>query len=599
MRLRTILALGPHNVARVLLYRAGLATGLHPRLTIHANAPSGPFFSPPLLPAAPHLWPRKGWIRDEELVFGQSQPRLDGATDPPDWFASADGTARISSKGPWWKIPDFASGAGDIKAIWERSRFDWLLAMAQRAACGDDAELQRLNQWMANWCATNPPYMGCNWKCGQEASIRLLHAILAAVMLGQDSTPQRGLRDFVKVHLQRIAPTIGYAIGQTNNHGTSEAAALFVGGSFLGGIAGQRWSALGRKWLENRARHLIAKDGTFSQYSVTYHRVMLDTYAMAELWRKRHQLPAFSMSLTKRLTAATVWLVQMTDPESGDAPVIGANDGAHLIRLTDCGYRDFRPSVQLASTLFKNAAPYPTGPWDQQLFWLGIDRPAQTTAAPQSKSFDDGGFHVLRAGAAIAYLRYPRFRFRPSQADAMHCDLWVRGQNILRDAGTFSYNTSAADMTYFNGAFAHNTITFDNRDQMPRLGRFLFGNWLQAQDVELITDNSAAAAYQDRKGAYHARHLTLHSNCLVVRDTISGFQQNAILRWRLRPGAWELSGHAARSQSITLSVSATTPITRLVFVEGWESRYYSSKTPVPVLEIAVDRPGVLTTKVEF
>ena len=41
---------------------------------------------------------------------------------------------------------------------------------------------------------------------------------------------------------------------------------------------------------------------------------------------------------------------------------------------------------------------------------------------------------------AIAMLRYPRFKFRPSQADALHVDLWVDGENLLRDARAYSYN---------------------------------------------------------------------------------------------------------------------------------------------------------------
>jgi len=74
---------------------------------------------------------------------------------------------------------------------------------------------------------------------------------------------------------------------------------------------------------------------------------------------------------------------------------------------------------------------------------------------------------VLRHGPAMALLRYPRFRFRPSQADALHLDFWVSGENWLRDAGSFSYNTEQRWLNYFPGTVAHNTIQFDGRDQMP------------------------------------------------------------------------------------------------------------------------------------
>ena len=108
------------------------------------------------------------------------------------------------------------------------------------------------------------------------------------------------------------------------------------------------------------------------------------------------------------------------------------------------------------------------------------------TPVPKSRTFDDGGYHVLRAGPALGVLRYPRFRFRPSQADALHFDLWLGDRNLLRDAGTFSYNDPEAREDFFAGTAAHNTVQFDDRDQMPRLGRFLFADWLKARGVEPV-----------------------------------------------------------------------------------------------------------------
>src|SRR5690606_5962127 len=137
---------------------------------------------------------------------------------------------------------------------------DWVPAMAQRARQGEQKELERLNAWLADWTTTNAPYQGPNWKCGQEASIRVIHLACAALLLGQVRDPLPALLDLVALHLRRIAPTVQYAMAQDNNHGTSEAAALFVGGSWLaehGDRRGARWAAAGRNLLENRAARLI------------------------------------------------------------------------------------------------------------------------------------------------------------------------------------------------------------------------------------------------------------------------------------------------------------------------------------------------------
>ena len=126
----------------------------------------------------------------------------------------------------------------------------------------------------------------------------------------------------------------------------------------------------------------------------------------------------------------------LTQPETGDAPVLGANDGARLLPLGDSDYRDYRPAVQLAMALFADRCAYPgAGGWNGPLHWLGIPVPTWVAEPPGSVQLDAGGYSLLRRGAAFALLRYPRFRFRPSQADALHVDLWAGGDNHLRDAG--------------------------------------------------------------------------------------------------------------------------------------------------------------------
>lgn len=597
-KLRTYAKLGGASIARVALYRMGLKSGRHPVQRMLAEVARGPFLrATERLDATPQA--NTGW--DEALwYFGWHHAPLPDS--PPNWFANPFSYAsQPDPSSDWWQIPDF--GSGDIKGIWELSRFDWVVAWATKTAHGDAEALKRLNGWLADWARKNPPYTGPNWKCGQEASIRVMHLITAAWILGQDRTPERGLVDLLISHLQRIAPTISYAIGQQNNHGTSEAAALFIGGNFVANYdqRGEDWARRGRHWLEERAQKLIAPDGTFSQYSVVYHRVMLDTYALVEAWRRRLQLPSFSTTLTTRLANATRWLQAVVDPITGDAPNLGANDGARLIPLAGMPFRDFRPSLQLAAELFCSArAIAAEGPWDQPLLWLSQRASIATLPAPASVTLDDGGFHLMRQGQAFALLRYPRFRFRPSQADALHLDLWVSGQNLLRDAGTYSY--ADAEGAWFAGTAAHNTVEFDGRDQMPRLGRFLFGAWLKAESVTPVACRdgtvTAAAGYCDNWGARHHRAVVLSDYGLTCTDRLSGKARSAVLRWRLAPGEWRLTGDGVTNGSVTLRLSGTEGMT-LRLVQSHESRHYLQKTSIPVLEAKVDLPSAIVTEVAF
>jgi len=470
------------------------------------------------------------------------------------------------------------------------------------AAGGDTSALNRLNSWLADWSRMNPPYKGPNWKCGQEASIRVMHLVTAAWVLGQDRAPERGLIDLLVAHLQRIAATMSYAIGQQNNHGTSEAAALFIGGSFLTSFdpRAHAWARKGRRWLEERAVSLIEPDGSFSQYSVTYHRMMLDSYSLSEAWRRHRNLPVFSKRLQVRLGSATDWLWALTDADTGDAPNIGANDGAQLFQLTESSYRDFRPSVQLAAALFQGVDAFGSGPWASLLRWLEVSDGSVSTA-PQSTSFDDGGYHVLRIGKAMAVLRYPRFPFRPSQSDALHIDLWYNGVNLLRDAGTFSYNADRYE--WFSSPAAHNTIEFDGRDQMPRLGRFLFGDWLEAEAVEPVYHMgevvTASAAYTDSYGARHHRAISLSANSLVCRDRISGTFREACLRWRLAPKAWQLAGNILHTENYSVLIEIDGAPATPTLGTTVESRHYQHQSEIPLASVKVDHHATLITKVTF
>jgi hypothetical protein len=55
----------------------------------------------------------------------------------------------------------------------------------------------------------------------------------------------------------------------------------------------------------------------------------------------------------------------------------------------------------------------------------------------------------------------------------------------------------------------------------------------------------------------------------------------------------------AEAGSPVLTVHASIPIARCELVQGWESRHYLEKTPVPVLEIEIHQAGTLTTELHW
>jgi hypothetical protein len=607
--LQTVRKLGISSVLRVAYYRTSVKFKFNRAFRIKAHLIDEPIYSGPQNPNPDQpvigSW-EKGEINNSFLSLKIQQ-------QPPNWFYSQFTNKLSKDKGiVWSEIKDFDSELGDIKALWDLSRFDWIIPMSQQGSKGDTDALSFLNNWLQDWQKENTPYLGVNWKCGQETSIRLIHLLMGAYILDQLEAPTPALINLIIAHLKRIEPTILYAIGQNNNHGTSEAAALYIGGGFLvknGYKIGHQWHKKGERIIANRTSKLIGNDGTFSQYSLNYHRLMLDTLCCCEFFRIKLKFPSLPAVFYKKAVLATNWLFSMIDGVSGDGPNVGANDGARIIPLTNCSYRDFRPTVQLAMALFKSERAYPQGKWDDQFHWLKMDIPGKKCDPPTSLIADDGGFAMLRRPGVFVCLRYPRYKFRPSQNDALHLDLWVKGKNILKDGGSYSYNADAELMNYFGSVSAHNTIQFDKREPMQKLSRFLYGNWLKTDWISTLKEAnggiSYGAGYTDNFGANHKRTVNLFQNELVVTDEVMHFDNRAVLRWRLMEGNWELIENKneielkLESLKFKIQIHCSAEITSCTLGEGLESLYYMQSSALPVLTLTVEKKCIITTTVFF
>jgi hypothetical protein len=615
--LSTLWQLGPGKVAYVSWYRFSLRTGLRRWCLRQGEAyDSAPMFrefdckrdfpaewSPALIKEADRI------VSGEIPFFRYHWHRVG---NPPDWFFNPFDRMHFDpSPRPWTEIREFEAG-GDIKIAWEPSRFAWAPVLARAyVVSGNRTYLDTLNQWIKDWIEKNPFNNGLNWKCGQEASFRLFHVLAASYLLGQHLNPSDNLVHFVAEHTVRIDSNIRYALAQDTNHGTSEAAALWLAGAWLLSFPGsrpsdvrraKRWERKGRANLGAQLRRLVQDDGSFCQHSATYHRLLLDTLNMVLFWRRLLGLPEFSPGFMSRAESALRWLISMVDRESGDAPNLGSNDGSALLPLHSREYRDFRPTIQLAAVLIKNMPVYDDGPWNEPLFWLGLlDESAERMPAePSSKRFTDGGFITFRSDRSWALLRYPEFRFRPAHCDVMHFDLWHVGRNILRDSGTFSYNCEELPgPSYFSSVQAHNTVEFDGQEQMPRISRFLYGRWIRPSFVsELIGGEGEVSwhgSYRDAWGHAHARSVSVFRDRWLVADDIREFGEQATLRWRLIPADWRVQGNRVSSEVAEITISANVKI-EVALEEGWESRYYFEKARIPVIRILIppDQARVIT-----
>ena len=190
-RLATYYRLGPGNVFAVVWYRLLKRVGYYRfRLPVSAGL-EGPFLTSRCAePGGSFL----------ACYFGRHEIEV---TSPPDWSRNPWNGARYSDNlRHWSEIADFIPGLGDIKTVWELSRFDWLPRMAWRYRQGEKALLAVMELWLRDWCRKNPPNAGINWKCGQEAGLRCLNLLVALLAIDDSFMhPRPAVLRFLAVHL--------------------------------------------------------------------------------------------------------------------------------------------------------------------------------------------------------------------------------------------------------------------------------------------------------------------------------------------------------------------------------------------------------------
>jgi len=469
---------------------------------------------------------------------------------PPRWLDDPATGRRLAADRHWSTIDDF--GGGDIKLIWEPSRFTFTFPLARAyARTGDPAYPELFWRAVESWRAENPPQQGPNWKCGQEVSLRLMAWCWGLYAFARDpaTTARRAaaLAQMVAVSARRVEVNLGYALSQRNNHGVSEAVGLWTVGLLFPELRdAPRWRERGRRTLEALARDLIDDGGAFAQHSVNYQRLVLHDYLWAVRLGDLHGRP-FSAELRRRVGLAGELLRQLQDDRTGRLPDYGHDDGSLILPLSNDDPGDYRPVIQAAHYQTTGRRAFDDGPWDEALYWLfGATAPAAQVGRHDAADTHSapGGYFTLRSGSGFVFIRCARFRHRPGQSDQLHLDLWWRGQNVAPDAGTYSYNAPPPWDHAFAGASDHNTVTIDGLDQADRVGRFLWLPWPQGRVLDTKRSPGNRFAYWEGEHlgyarlARPARHrrgvLRLGpEHWLVLDDLASAGGHDYRLHWRL------------------------------------------------------------------
>jgi hypothetical protein len=534
-------------------------------------------------------------------------------TFPPDWHQNPFSGERVPSDVHWSKLSDFAYG--DIKHVWELSRFSWVYVLCRAYVRTQDRKYTDAFQVLVlDWMEMNPPNMGANWRCGQEVVLRLVALAWGLRCLCPNEGFSRAF-DVAVARLfafsgARVEANLSYALSQKNNHGLNEAAGLWMIAVLYPGLNyAERWKRKGRKWLERQAAELIYADGSCSQNSLNYQRLMVDMLAWC-VWLSRQTGESLAPGVSDAMRRAAEFLDQCQDEQSGRVPNYGANDGALLFPLTDADYGDFRPSLQVAFFLLNRKQRYPPGAHDEALFYffgksametpLEVgDRIARVTR--DKVDAEDTGCYTLRGDNGFVFFRCGNHIHRPSHADQLHVDIFWKGENVAADPGTYSYNADPPFHEGFAGTRFHNTVTVDGLDQMDKASRFLWLPWATGKVIDrgieqgrfnyLVGVHDGYRRLKDPV-THRRKVMQIEDNGFLVIDRVLVKREihQIDLRWLLPSSAQitEDDGQLkatipGNEEPVFVSVAADKECTFSTTAgdeksgEGWISRYYMHK----------------------
>lgn len=486
----------------------------------------------------------------------------------------------------WCDIPDFSSESGDIKFVWEKSRFSFVYYLIRHDYHFKQDHSGQVLKEILSWIDANPVNEGPNYRCSQEISLRVLNWTFALhyYKFSHNLTAKfwNKIINSIYWQIKHVRSNINFSrIAVRNNHAITECLSLYLVGLLYPFFPeSAEWKKKGKKWFEEEVAYQVYPDGTYLQFSMNYHRVVIQllTWAirLAELNGER-----FGEIVYSRAKKSLEFLYSCTQEESGYLPNYGANDGALFFPLNNKDYRDFRPQLKALATILGLVG---IDAESEDQYWYGNEPAIIKNSLLQEqgcKSYTVGGYFVLREQRSFTFIRCGNHKDRPSHADNLHLDLWVNGENVLLDSGTYKYNANPQLVNFFSGTSSHNTVMLGSNDQMKKGGRFIWYYWTQCISGEWIEHDTfymfrgaiKAFTYLG-KNIVHTRQVKKYKGQLVweIHDKL---EHNLDLPMNQ---IWNMPS----VQNVSLSINAVDGKGGTIPPEekqGWRSLYYGKKEP--------------------
>lgn len=497
----------------------------------------------------------------------------------------------------WIRVEDFNEAAGDIKFVWEPSRFENFYILVRNDYHNGEDHADFVIKRILDWIDKNPLNCGPNYKCSQETSLRVLNWLFA--LNYYKSSELLTEKDWDKIitsiywQIDHVYKNINFSrLSVRNNHAITETLTLYVAGLLFPDMPGaEKWKKNGKRWFEEEIEYQFEPDGTYLQQSMNYQRVVTQLLSLGIALAEKNG-ERFCDVVYERAYANLKFLYQMQDEGSGKLPNYGANDGALFFQFSDADYRDYRPQLDALHSLLTGKGLYGDDCMEDA-GWYGTLMPTDRKVYPEIEKqygiikYEKSGYYLIKEKNTLTFIRCGGFKGK-KLPDQLHVDVWYEGENVLMDGGSYLYNTELKWRKYFAGTESANTVMLGEESQMQKGPRFMWFYPLTIVKAELMEEDSDYVF----AGTIRAFKQLLEGGVTITRkviklkgraewlitDTFEGAQPDIVKRQ-----LW----HTENDLGITTDSA-------IIQKEGWTSDYYGEKRSIKQIEVQTKENEIKT-----
>lgn len=461
-------------------------------------------------------------IMDLKLpLFGK-----DWLWQPPEgedrWLAAPD------SGNVWPKVffhnIGFRSGSkqGDIRIVWEATRFQHFIAIARYIQTEELSrdQLERAILLIKNdlslWRSACPIYVGPHYISSMECALRIISLSLSLDIVRQHIKEQSIWSDYFKIvgeHADFILERLSLH-SSSGNHTLAETLGLIVAASvYPEHRNAEQWLTKGLSIFSEEFKRQIGEEGEGIEQAIWYTRQIIEYAILYMSIKEKYDLDRFPC-VRKELNLAI----------KNYRDTISSSGGYMFLRGdTDSGY-----AISYYFNAIESIGASAGEPAKH------IEKKGYTAISNGDKPGEKQLGFIMDHGP----LGMPP-SFGHGHADALSVCVAVDGVPLFSDPGSYYYTGNAEGRNFFRSTLAHNCICVDGKDQAipklpfmwesPYVCDVTFRGWL---DEDLYCVSSCHSGYE-HMGVKHQRTVYYDLNRgIVIVDKLSvdgfhGFE----MRW--------------------------------------------------------------------